>query len=83
MEEHGELKIHCRRVLERAYLFLDGEVLTDAERAEIEGHLRDCGPCYERFGLEQEVTSLVAKLRGCDECPDDVRTRITGLLEGL
>lgn len=73
------MKDDCRKTLERAYLFLDGERLTEMERVEIGAHLEACGPCYERYGLEQEVTAIVARLKPCQRCPEQVRTRIVAL----
>jgi mycothiol system anti-sigma-R factor len=73
------MKRVCRETLERAYLFLDGEVLNSHEREEIRAHLEECRPCYERYGLESEVTALVAGLRGYQRCPDELRSRITAL----
>jgi mycothiol system anti-sigma-R factor len=72
----------CKEVLERAYLFLDGEGLTPAERIEVEAHLEECGPCLEAYGVEREVvTVLIARLRGHDHCPDPLKARILSLLE--
>jgi mycothiol system anti-sigma-R factor len=71
----------CREVLRRAYLFMDGEVLSYRERVEIESHLEECGPCYKRYGLEREVYYLVSRLRGCSPCPDELRSRIMSLLK--
>jgi mycothiol system anti-sigma-R factor len=73
--------MNCRETLREAYLYLDGEGLTEERRREIRAHLEDCAPCYERVGLEQEVTTLLSKLRGCTHCPDDLRVRITSLIE--
>ncbi len=70
----------CREVLERAYLFLDGEALSETERAEIQEHLDDCAPCFRRYGLEQEVATLVNRLRAHDPCPERLRSRIVSLL---
>ena len=75
------MKQRCREVLERAYLFLDGEILTPAERAEIEAHLEECAPCFEYYGLESHVSHLVVRLRGATPCPEALKTRIAGLLE--
>ncbi len=75
------MKDICRQTLEKAYLFIDGEILNDAERHDIQVHLEACQPCYERYGLEKEVTALLARIRGCQRCPDPLRTRIQGLLE--
>jgi mycothiol system anti-sigma-R factor len=75
------MKEECRETLERAYLFLDGELLSVSERHEIKRHLEDCGPCFERVGLEDEVGKVVARLRGCQPCPDRLRLKIKSLLE--
>jgi mycothiol system anti-sigma-R factor len=72
----------CKEILERTYLFLDGEGLTIEERIEIETHLEDCGPCLESYGVEREVvTVLIARLRGHTPCPPGLKERISGLLE--
>ncbi len=72
----------CKEILERTYLFLDGEGLSIAERIEIETHLEECGPCLEAYGVEREVVSvLIARLRGYTHCPDRLKERISSLLE--
>lgn len=74
------MKEHCRETLEKAYLFLDGEVLTEAERREIREHLQECYPCLERYDVEREVTLLISRLKNT-ACPDKLRTRIESLIE--
>jgi mycothiol system anti-sigma-R factor len=69
----------CRETLERAFLFLDGEVLSASERAEIQEHLEACRPCYECYGLQAEISAVVASLRKYQRCPDQLRSRITAL----
>lgn len=72
----------CKEILERTYLFLDGEGLSVEERIEIEAHLEDCGPCLEAYGVEREVvTVLIARLRTHTPCPDRLKQRISALLE--
>ncbi len=75
------MKEVCREYLERAYLFLDGEVLSEAERTEIRVHLEECSPCLERYGLEEELVRLISRLRSSCTCPDGLKTRIAALLE--
>lgn len=77
------MKERCRQILERAYLYLDGEGLTESERLEIRVHLEECGPCFERVGLEEEVAKVVSRLRGCSPCPDELRLRIQAQLDRL
>ena len=54
----------CAEIIERVYLYLDGEIDDDV-KSRIRNHLDECGPCLRRFGLEQEVKALVA--RCCSE----------------
>ncbi len=75
------MKERCREVLERAYLFLDGEVLSQEERVEIELHLEECAPCLEQYGFERETVFVLARLRGKTPCPDGLKTRIAQLLD--
>jgi mycothiol system anti-sigma-R factor len=75
------MKEKCRETLERAYVFLDGEALSVSERREIEVHLEECRPCLERYGLEKELTAIVARLKGSECCPEGLRVRITQMLE--
>ncbi len=75
------MKGDCRETLQKAYLFLDNEVLSERERFEISSHLEECRPCLERYGLESEVTTLVARLKGAAPCPDRVKARIQNLIQ--
>ncbi|MDQ3879176.1 MAG: zf-HC2 domain-containing protein [Actinomycetota bacterium] len=77
------MKYHCRETLARAYLYLDGEVLSEQERQEIWVHLEECKPCYDRVGLDREVTEIVARLKGAHRCPDELRSRLSQLLNDL
>ncbi len=80
-EDHPSLGHDCKEVLERAQVFLDGELLEESERLEIQEHLERCGPCYKRYGLEREVKVLIARLRGAQPCPRELRSRIQELID--
>lgn len=75
------MKEICRETLERAYLLIDGEPIAAEESLSIRAHLEECGPCYERYGLEVEVKSLISRLRGCQPCPEALKHRIAGLID--
>jgi len=67
--------VDCGEVLERVWLYLDGEI--DApDLQEIRQHLDECGPCLRAYGLEQAVKALVARSCGCEQAPIDLRTRV-------
>jgi mycothiol system anti-sigma-R factor len=75
------MKELCRETLQRAYLFMDGEVLSATERKQIQVHLEECAPCLARYGLEREVVMLMGRLKGTTHCPEVLRNRITSLLD--
>lgn len=75
------MKAICREVLEQAYLFLDGEGLSEAQRLEVEAHLEDCAPCFEAYGLQREATHLLMRLRGASPCPNELKSRILSIIE--
>ena len=75
------MKQRCKETLARAYLFLDGEVLSQEERVEISVHLEECTPCYERVGIEREVMFVVSRLKGSTQCPEHLRENVSRLLD--
>ena len=75
------MKEDCRQIIERVYLYLDGEVLTEVERADIQVHLEACAPCLERYGLETEVARLIHRLQGHDPCPQSLRAKVQNLFD--
>ena len=73
------MKDTCREALDRAYLVLDGEG-TPEERHEIQQHLEECQPCLERHGLDEEVKRIISRLSGSQQCPEELKNKIAGLL---
>ncbi len=64
----------CAEVLERVFFFIDNE-LEQADCAQIQHHLDECGPCLEKFDLERTVKALVA--RSCSEhAPESLRDKV-------
>ncbi len=64
----------CSEVLGRVFFFLDNE-LDQADCAQIQHHLDECGPCLARYDLERTVKTLVA--RSCAEvAPEGLRQRV-------
>ena len=75
------MKETCREVLEKAFLYIDGEVLSSEERTVMRIHLEECAPCFQRLGLEQEIVHLIKRLHGSDPCPGSLRNRIVALID--
>jgi mycothiol system anti-sigma-R factor len=65
----------CREVLDKVYLYLDGEA-DDGDLLNIRQHLDECAPCLRQYGLEQQVKALVARCCGSDPAPDGLRVRV-------
>ncbi len=70
-EHSGE---DCFDYLERIVYLLDNE-LDAADCVVVQTHLRECGPCLERYDLQRTVKQVVA--RACGEtAPDALRERV-------
>ena len=65
----------CREVIEKVYLYLDGEI-ADHDRCKIRVHLDKCSPCLRQYGLEREVKALVARCCSNDTAPERLRSRV-------
>ena len=69
--EHG--RDDCVDYIERIVYLIDNE-LDQADCAVVEMHLRECGPCLERYDLQRAVKQRVA--RSCSEsAPESVSDR--------
>ena len=65
----------CREVIEKVYLYLDGE-MQDEDCIDIREHLDECSPCLREFGIEQEVKALVARCCGSETAPIELKQRL-------
>ncbi|MBC2934038.1 mycothiol system anti-sigma-R factor [Nocardioides sp. zg-1228] len=75
-EHHGpdDSDDDCVDYIERIVYLLDNE-LDQADCTVVEMHLRECGPCLERYDLQRAVKQLVA--RSCSEsAPESLRDRV-------
>jgi anti-sigma factor (TIGR02949 family) len=71
---------NCDDARHTLYEFLDGE-LTPEIRLEVQHHLEDCAPCFEKFDFEAEVLQIVA--RKCSEpVPPGLTEKILAALRG-
>jgi mycothiol system anti-sigma-R factor len=75
------MKENCRHILERAILIIDGEEISYEERVQIETHLKDCEPCFERHGLDVQLKALMVRLRATTHCPESLKAKVTQILE--
>ena len=74
MSSHEHGREDCVDYVERIVYLLDNE-LDQADCAVVRLHLRECGPCNERYDLQRAVKELVA--RSCKEsAPESLRDRV-------
>ncbi len=82
MGEHSEgMKRDCAEALLDLSTYIDGE-LTDDKREHIRTHLDDCPPCYDAYGFETELRTVISH-RCQDQVPDELRRRIADAIAGL
>ena len=65
----------CSEVLGRVFFFIDNE-LDQADCAEIQHHLDECGPCLARYGLEEKVKRLLGRSCGGEHAPAELHQRL-------
>lgn len=73
----------CKDVLEKVYLYLDDEVLTDDERMEIEAHLNACPFCFQRYEFENHLWSLIRETSLESLPPDSLLNRLESVIAGF
>lgn len=79
MSDRDPHELDCADVVEAVYLYLDGELASEAIE-EIRSHLDECSPCLREYGVEQEVKSLIAR-SCCESAPEQLRVAIQQRLE--
>ena len=66
----------CNQVLEVIYLYLDNEDCA-IERSLVAQHLEECGPCFDEFGLEQILKTLISRACGPQAAPSAIYQKVT------
>lgn len=70
----------CSEVLDHLYEYLDRE-MPDSDCEKFKEHFDECSPCFEKYGLEQEVKKLVKRCCGQDDVPTDLRAKVMSRIE--
>jgi len=65
----------CRTVLNRLYLFLDGEIAGE-ECTVIQLHLEECFSCMHHYGFERDFKELINRKCSEGRAPDALVERI-------
>ena len=70
----------CTEVLDHLYEYIDNE-MPEEDCANIKHHLDECGPCLEKYGLDQMVKKLVQRCCGMDAPPVDLRDKVRARIQ--
>ena len=71
----GHSQTDCRAVLERLYLYLDGEIAGE-DCLVIQVHLEECNGCLHRYGFERDFKELIHRKCREGSMPGDLADRI-------
>ena len=71
----GYSETNCRAVLERLYLYLDGEIAGE-ECFTIQVHLEECNGCLHRYGFERDFKELIHRKCREGSIPEGLAQRI-------
>lgn len=77
--QHSSSDNPCQDALDGLYRYVDGE-MTEADRRQLDMHLRDCVGCESVFEFEVRIKRVVAT-RGRVRCPDEVRARLVQVVQ--
>ena len=71
----------CVESVEMLYLYIDGELPAERQTF-IALHLADCPPCYEAFGFEVELRTVISQ-KCRERAPDYLYQRVVESLRRL
>ncbi|MFD4293040.1 mycothiol system anti-sigma-R factor [Rhodococcus sp. NPDC058505] len=76
MSEQNEFeRLDCSAVIADVWLMLDNEC-DERTRARLQQHMEDCGSCFEAYGIEAKVKSLLSRKCGGEHAPEGLRQRL-------
>lgn len=65
----------CADVVLRLFEFVDDET-APLDKARIQAHLDECGPCLAEYERDLLVKALVRRACACQQAPDELRSQI-------
>ncbi len=78
----GPHETDCGEVLDHLYEFLDNE-MAEGDCARLREHFEECSPCLEKYGLEQAIKALIKRSCGCDDTPQDLRSKVLARIDSI
>ncbi len=72
--------MNCEESFEKLYGFLDKDI-DGLTLTQIEIHLKDCRPCWDRFEFEKRLKERFRKSCHKEVCPETLLKKIKDILE--
>ena len=69
-------RLDCSAVIADVWIMLDNEC-DEASRTRLQRHIDECGSCFEAYGIEEKVKSLISRKCGGDQAPSGLRERLS------
>ncbi|RVW04600.1 mycothiol system anti-sigma-R factor [Rhodococcus spongiicola] len=69
-------QLDCSAVIADVWLLLDHEC-DERARARLQHHLDTCRACFEVYGIEEKVKSLISRKCGGERAPEGLRERLS------
>ena len=87
-DSHSHGALGCAEVIAEVWTLLDGEC-TAATRERLRQHLEACPGCFQHYGLEERIKTLIATKCSGEKAPEGLRERLrleiqrTTIIRGL
>ncbi|RVW05273.1 mycothiol system anti-sigma-R factor [Rhodococcus xishaensis] len=69
-------QLDCSAVIADVWLLLDHEC-DEGARVRLQHHLDTCRECFEAYGIEEKVKSLIGRKCGGERAPEGLRERLS------
>jgi anti-sigma factor (TIGR02949 family) len=73
--DHSHGDVGCAEVIAEVWTLLDGECTPEA-REKLRQHLEACPGCFQHYGLEERIKSLIATKCKGEKAPEGLRERL-------
>ena len=73
--DHSHGDVGCAEVIRQVWLLLDGECNPDT-REKLRQHLEACPGCFQHYGLEERLKTLIASKCKGEKAPQGLRERL-------
>ncbi|MBW0013807.1 mycothiol system anti-sigma-R factor [Mycobacterium sp.] len=74
-DSHSHGGLGCAEVIAEVWTLLDGEC-TAEKREKLRQHFEACPGCFQHYGIEERIKTLIATKCGGEKAPQGLRERL-------